>query len=429
MGLFGRRTDAAVSRIIAGRDNRSVRFLVPDGRVVDRGYHAVTVVDMGEEREPMVVMKDMMRLGELWPAEVFDHMKWHQQDFELLRKSAKKTYSQTRPMPCRFCGKVIRVDMYRHVARLHLDLVQLWRCPIAWCTTWKGSPQDCLEHVRSGHDAPWVSKTASIEKYAPPWTVRRQVWTDSLRVDSSGISTDMLLFSEVGMPLTQHYRVYRGGLPHAVFRTDYLSRIRSLLPSPEGDDTPPQTGNVSTPKSVRRQHRAIAVPAIPPVGTADPFGRGEGFDMELAKVMCDVSVLPSLVSPIQEVKELSPTDASNYAAPAVPELDIIIDPPGYTVPEELGCSWIPEFAPVSEGVCTEEGSFLQSLQEPLPSETVESAVAPTVTDVIPPTVPVTPARSEASPVTNESPSATECVTPTDTGLDLSREMDLLTHVM
>ena len=99
--------------------------------------------------------------------EVFDHMKRHQQDLEQLRKSAKKDYQQTHPMPCRFCGKVIRVDMYRHVARLHLDLVQLWRCPIAWCTTWKGSPQDCLEHVRNGHDAPWVSKTASIERYAP----------------------------------------------------------------------------------------------------------------------------------------------------------------------------------------------------------------------------------------------------------------------
>ena len=65
----------------------------------------------------------------------------------------------------------------------------------------------------------------------------------------------MLLFSEVGMPLTQHYRVYKGGLPHAVFRTDYLSRVRSLLPPPEGDDTPPETGSVLTPKSVRRQHR------------------------------------------------------------------------------------------------------------------------------------------------------------------------------
>ena len=120
-------------------------------------------------------------------------MKWFQQDLELMRKSAKKrvltvaTDAMQIVDPnhfptefAKFCGKVIRVDMYRHVARLHLDLVQLWRCPIAWCTTWKGSPQDCLEHLRNGHDAPWISKTASIEKYAPPWTVRRELWTDSL---------------------------------------------------------------------------------------------------------------------------------------------------------------------------------------------------------------------------------------------------------
>ena len=69
-----------MSRIMAGRDSRSVRFVVPDGRIVDRGYHDVTVVDMEEEREPMVVLSDMTRLRELWPVEVFDHMKWHQQD-------------------------------------------------------------------------------------------------------------------------------------------------------------------------------------------------------------------------------------------------------------------------------------------------------------------------------------------------------------
>ena len=156
---------------------------------------------------------------------MFNHMKWFQQDLELMRKSAKREFSQLRPMPCKFCGKVIRVDMY-------LDLVQLWRCPIAWCTTWKGSPQDCLEHLRNGHDVLWISKTASIEKYAPPWTVRRELWTDSLRVEHSGISTDILLFSELGLSLTQHYQVYRGGLPHAVFRTDYMQRLRALLPSP-----------------------------------------------------------------------------------------------------------------------------------------------------------------------------------------------------
>ena len=241
VGLFGRRKNAAVSRILWGRDSRSVRFLVPDRRVVDRGYHDVTVVDMEDEREPMVVLEDMTRLRELWPAEVFNHMKWYQQDLELMRKSAKKEFSQTQPVPCRFCGKVIRVDMYRHVARLHLDLVQLWRCPIAWCTTWKGSPQDCLEHLRNGHDAPWISKTGSIEKYAPLWTVRRELWTDSLQVEHSGISTDILLFSEVGLSLTQHYRVYKGGLPHAVFQTDYIERLRSLLRSSGQSGSPPET--------------------------------------------------------------------------------------------------------------------------------------------------------------------------------------------
>ena len=165
----------------------------------------------------------------------------------------------------------------------------------------------------------------------------------------------------------------------------------------------------------------IAVPAIPPIGTADPFGRGEGFYMELAKVMCDVSVLPSLVSPLQEVEEPSPLNASKYAAPAVPELETILESPGYIVPEELGCLWVPEFAPVPEVVCVEEGSFLQSLQEPLPPQTVESTVAPTVTDVTPPTVPLISVRPEVSPVTKGSPSVTECVATNDTGPDLSRE--------
>ena len=106
---------------------------------------------MDDERGLMVTPADMTRLRELWPPEIFNHMRWFQQDLELMRKSAKR---ELRPMPCKFCGKVIWVDMYRHVARLHLDLVQLWRCPIAWCTTWKGSPQDCLEHLRNGQDVP-----------------------------------------------------------------------------------------------------------------------------------------------------------------------------------------------------------------------------------------------------------------------------------
>ena len=107
VGLFGRRKGAAMSRIMRGRDCRGVRFVVPDVRLVDRGFHDVTVVDMEDDREPTVVLRDMTRLRELWPVEVFDHMRCHQQDLELLWKSAKKDYVQTRPMPCRIwcnCG-------------------------------------------------------------------------------------------------------------------------------------------------------------------------------------------------------------------------------------------------------------------------------------------------------------------------------------
>ena len=105
-------------------------FWVPDARGLDQNFHDSGYYHMDDECELMVTPADMTRLRDLWPPAIFNHMKWFQQDLDLMRKSAKREFSQLRPMPCKCCGKVIRVNMYRHVARLHLDLVQLWRCPI-----------------------------------------------------------------------------------------------------------------------------------------------------------------------------------------------------------------------------------------------------------------------------------------------------------
>ena len=165
----------------------------------------------------------------------------------------------------------------------------------------------------------------------------------------------------------------------------------------------------------------IAVPAIPPAGTADPFGRGDGFDMELAKVMCDVSVLPSLVSPLQEVEVPPYANAADYAAPAAPALETVLESPGYTVPEELGCSWMPEFVPVSEVVSADEGGYLRSLQEPLPPQAATSPIAPMVADITPQTVPLNSCETVTAPVTKGSPSSAKCVVTNDVGPDLSRE--------
>ena len=96
-----------------------------------------------------------------------------------------------------------------------------------------------------------------------------------------------------------------------------INRIVSFVWDEEGTDVEDE---MPTRASSPTQ---IVVPAIPPAGTADPFGRDDGFDLELAKVICDVSVLPSLVSPLQEV-EVSPcANAADYAAPAAPILETV----------------------------------------------------------------------------------------------------------
>ena len=79
----------------------------------------------------------------------------------------------------------------------------------------------------------------------------------------------------------------------------------------------------------------IVVPAIPPAGTDDPFGRGESFDLELAKVICEVSVLPSLVTLLLEVEPSACATVADYAPPAVPPVESVLESPGYTVPEDL----------------------------------------------------------------------------------------------
>ena len=102
----------------------------------------------------------------------------------------------------------------------------------------------------------------------------------------------------------------------------------------------------------------IVVPVIPPAGTADPFGRGDGFDLDLAKVMCDVSVILSLITPLEESMVPPLSSAAEYAAPVTPALETVLESPGYTVPEESGFTWIPGFVPVSETVLEEEGGLL-----------------------------------------------------------------------
>ena len=175
IGLVGRREGAAESRVLQGRDVRSVRVLVPDCRGVDQNFHDITIVDMGEVPESAVSIPELSARSQQWPSAVLSHMEWRQKELEEMRSAAKQQFRQSRPSSCVYCGSLIKLDMYRYVARLHLDLAQLWRCPVSGCTVWKGTPQDCMDHLRGSHNVPWEVKSASLEKFLPPWMVSRKV--------------------------------------------------------------------------------------------------------------------------------------------------------------------------------------------------------------------------------------------------------------
>ena len=137
---------------------------------------------------------------------------------------------------CSFCRKKIKLDMSRHVANYHLELAQLWHCPVSWCTIWNGMPQYCMDHLRLAHAALASVKTANLEIWFPQWTVKRQTWSDVLNPHISGVSTDVLLFSECGAPLVHHYPVFARGISHISLRWSYLTKLRTFIMQSEAVD-------------------------------------------------------------------------------------------------------------------------------------------------------------------------------------------------
>ena len=71
LGLTGRRPEAAVVRVLQGRDEQSVCALIPDPRVLERGFHDIAIVDMEDLPEPSVSLDDLSLLRLQWLVNVF----------------------------------------------------------------------------------------------------------------------------------------------------------------------------------------------------------------------------------------------------------------------------------------------------------------------------------------------------------------------
>ena len=122
-------------------------------------------------------MSELGSLRLIWPKTLFVFMSKYQHDLERMRKECRERFGYTQSGNCTHCGKYIQQNLGKHIALYHIELAQLWRCPVMWCTVWKGTAQDCVDHMRRTHTAPLMVKAANLARYFPLWTVTREQWS------------------------------------------------------------------------------------------------------------------------------------------------------------------------------------------------------------------------------------------------------------
>ena len=105
-----------------------------------------------------------------------------------------------------------------HMRISHLELGQLWCCPVEWCTVWKGSVSDCLGHFNEKHGGSAFFARKNVAGLFPPCMVTRDVWQAALRPDVSGIAVDTQLFHVARCHLVHKYRVYKDPFPYSALR-------------------------------------------------------------------------------------------------------------------------------------------------------------------------------------------------------------------
>ena len=196
MGLRALWASASIVKVMSVPDSRCIRVVAADDHV-NIGFHEVLLHDMGEEDLPFVALSELDCLRNDWPQPLFLFMSRCQHDLERMRRECKERFGCTQSGNCTHCGKYIQTNLGKHIALFHIELAQLWRCPVTWCTVWKGTAQDCVDHLRRTHEISHAVKAANLARYFPPWTVTREQQTNMTRPAISGVAIDLLLFSRI----------------------------------------------------------------------------------------------------------------------------------------------------------------------------------------------------------------------------------------
>ena len=218
-----------LTRMLPGSNLCELRLMLPDSRMGTDGFHDVLIDNLAASpswRLGHISLADVTALRRRWPKAVLKTMRRRAQEVERLRRGARnrpdRAFCHNAPGFCPVCEVRIDSALDVHMLNFHLELAQLWRCPVEWCAVWKGSVRGCLDHLMDKHGGSTFFALKNVAKFFPPWTVTRDVWQTAFRPDVSGIAVDVRLFHEAGCRSVHRYRVYKDPFPHPELRAPIL---------------------------------------------------------------------------------------------------------------------------------------------------------------------------------------------------------------
>ena len=124
-------------------------LLLPDSKLGTDGFHDVLIDNLSTSpawRSSHILPADVTSLRRRWPKAVFQTMQRRAKEVEHLRRFARHrpewAFRHNVPGFCPICEVKIESALDIHMVNSHLELGQLWRCPVEWCAVWKGSAWD-----------------------------------------------------------------------------------------------------------------------------------------------------------------------------------------------------------------------------------------------------------------------------------------------
>ena len=210
------------------------RLLLPDLMIGKEGFHDVVLEYLTSTwRSRHVSSSDVIALRRRWPKAVFQVVTERGTEMERLRRQAYQrpewAYRHAQPGYCPMCKTLPDSSLESHMMCVHLELGQLWRCPVDWCAVWKGSVKECREHFNDKHGDSATLDFANVSRSFPPWTVTQELWQMALQPEISGIAVDVRLFHEAGSRLVHKYRIYKDPIPHPALRGGVIPKLLSFV--------------------------------------------------------------------------------------------------------------------------------------------------------------------------------------------------------